>query len=128
MAAASGNVAADGCEGYKNAWHAANKQLDAPDAKCKELAEEVKTLTASVAGMAGAGGAAADEITTLLDGYDVRSGGRTGIKDLLARIRVASDAKNKELVSLTAHVAKSTPVDLRKLQHLRRTTSDMDNG
>ena len=54
MAAASGNVAADGFEGYKNAWHAANKQLDASVAKCKELAEEVKTLTASVAGMAAA--------------------------------------------------------------------------
>ena len=48
---------------------------------------------------------AADEITTLLDGYDVRTGGRTGVKDLLARIRVASDAKNTELISLTAQVA-----------------------
>ena len=63
--------------------------------------------------MAGAGGAAADEITTLLDGYDVRSGGRTGIKDLLARIRVASDAKNRELISLTARVAKLNGVNAR---------------
>lgn len=56
---------------------------------------------------------AADEITTLLDGYDVRSGGRTGIKDLLARIRVASDTKNTELISLTAQVVKLNRVNAR---------------
>ena len=106
MAAASGNVAADGCEGYKNAWHAANKQLDASVAKCKELAEEVKTLTASVAGMAAAKDDPVsvednDSIEALLDSADGLSSTISrpfsGLSTVLARIRAASIAQKKEL-------------------------------